>query len=208
MKDHNVAAGLFLAMVLGGLGWFVTVAIDGVWVDSAARAEATKRERDEVRRILRSAVEYGHRARYKEAIGILDGATEKYGQYSAIWLNLGIAQRAEGDLAGAARSFQRALKENPKDWDALAETATVQKLLGQESAALASLERIPAGRGRVKERLEVDPVWGAAEDDRRLSALREKHRRAGPKDTSIHQLQQMEKRRRQFQHANGNPPRP
>ena len=197
MKDHNVAAGVFLLMFVGGVGTLIT------YKTMQQHDRAGKEEREEVREVLRTAVEQGQRGRFKEAISVLQEATGPYGRYSAIWLNLGIAQRATGDLESAAHSFEEALKANPNDWDAIAERATVQKLRGSEADALASLERIPPGHGRVRERLEVDPAWGEAKDAERLEALRQKHQSADPTQASFRQLLNMEERRRQFQRTNG-----
>ena len=200
MKNHNFAAGLFLVVVVGGGGTAIFRAMTNQAKEST---ESIERERGEVTKILKSAVELGQRARYREAVQILESAVPRYGHYSAVWLNLGIAQRAQGNLDDAAASFDRALQANPKDWDALAEMATVDKLKGREADAFAKLEQVPAGRGRVRERLEVDPAWAAAGDADRLAALHEKHRDEVATDTSIQRLQELERRRQDFQADNG-----
>lgn len=192
MKNHYVAAGTFLLLVFGGGGYLI-------WQGIQAQSHD---EREEVTAVLQNAVEYGQYGRYAEAAQILESAAEKYPGYSAVWLNLGIAQRAQGNLTSAQTSFEHALKANAKDWDAIAELATVQKLQGREAKAFSSLERVPAGRGRVKERLEIDPAWSAAQDGARLTALREKHGVSAKENAALRPLQDMEARRREFQRAN------
>lgn len=199
MKNHNFAAGAFLVIVIGGGGTLIGRAVMNQIAER--NAQATEQERNDVREILKRAVERGQRGRYRETIQILEDAVPRYSHYSAIWLNLGIAQRAEGKLVDAARSFDRALQANPEDWDALAEMATVRKLQGRETDALGNLERIPSGRGRVRERLEADPAWAAADDAGRLAALRQKHGGVIARDTSVRRLQDLERPRRRLRTA-------
>lgn len=174
MKQHPVAAGLWLAICLTGIAF---IAVKGQTRRDAedAGTQAPLPERVVLREKLYSAIALSERGEHARALVVLEDLVEQHPRTTSLWLNLGIAQRAAGRLTEAARTFEKVLELDPEDYDAVAEKATVLKQEGRVDAAIAELERIPVRRGRIGERLAADPLWQDIAEDPRMRALRDKH---------------------------------
>jgi tetratricopeptide (TPR) repeat protein len=193
MKDHPIAAALWLILVGGliGLG-----AVKGTEASAhhreAEKTQVVAKERKSMSDELEKAIAPGKRGDVEEAITALEALAVKYPGEPAIRLNLGVAYRAAEKLDDADRSFAKVLELDPNDYDALAERATIQLERGDAEAAIAAVERIPANEGRMRERLMDDPFWVALMEDPRVKSLRIKHA-AEKYDTSLNVERQKRK---------------
>jgi tetratricopeptide (TPR) repeat protein len=118
-------------------------------------------------------------------------------------LNLGLAYKGLELYEQADAQFQRVLAEDPQDWDAVAERATLLKIKGEEGKAFELMETVPEGQGRMAERLEGDSDWAEAGDIDRLDKLRRRHGGEERGDTAVRRLMEMDQRRKDFEAANG-----
>ena len=202
MKAHPLFGGLWLAATLGG------IVVGGFYANGAAKVKAETRARDEVRERMGQAVMAGRAGRYADAAKMLRALQAEYPKSTSIALNLGIAYRALEMPDEALAEFDKVLAHTPEDWDAVAEVASIHLEKGDLEAALATMEKIPAGEGQVEARLRGDAVWTDLEATERLQALRTKHGVGERADTSTRRLQEMERRRREFERANPATPRP
>lgn len=85
------------------------------------------------------------RGDYLGALSNLDLAARLAPGIGAVWVNLGVARRRLGDLTGAARAYERALKNDPGDPSALTNLAYLYRLQGHEAEAKAALQAASKG---------------------------------------------------------------
>lgn len=196
MKDNYLLSGLWIAATVGGLLY------GAVHATRAARAEAVAMETARMREEMKHAVQVGQADRFADAARLLEALQARYPQDTAVTLNLGLTYKALRQLDDADAQFQRVLALDPEDWDAVAERASVFKLKGDEAKAFELMASVPAGKGRMRERLMGDPDWAEAEDMDRLEKLRQTHGMGQRGDTAVRRLMEMEKRRREFEAAN------
>lgn len=181
MKDHPVAAIIALSVMLGGLGAFAAANVRRP-VESPSPEPAEARA-DALSRALRAAVQEGIEGRIDQAeIQLAELARAHPGEV-LVWMNYGVALSGQGKYDEALGAFDRALELKPDAWAAYGEIATIHRLRGEDDRALDTLEKVPAGEGRLAERLHRDPIWRGLRDAR-LDALREKH--GGAPETSVH----------------------
>lgn len=197
MKDNYLLSGLWLAATVGGiiyLGYNGTI---------SAQAEAEAHREAMVREEMVRAIDAGHAGRFADAARMLEALQAEHPDSTSVMLNLGLAYRGLELYDQADAQFQKVLAANPKDWDAVAEHATILKIKGQEQEAFEQLEKVPPGEGQVLVRLTGDPDWAEAGDAERLTRLRTQHGGGARPDTAVRRLQEMDRRRKEFEAANG-----
>jgi tetratricopeptide (TPR) repeat protein len=201
MSNNYVLSGLWLVATLGGIGY------GGFTATKAARVQANDVEQKTVVQEMRTAIDAANKGRYADAARMLEALQKRHPSSSSIALNLGIAYSALEQYKLAETQFQRVLAVNPKDWDAVAERAVVKAVSGDEPAGFGLLESIPVGKGQLDKRLAADPVWLNAKDKARLATLRQKHGVGSRGDSSQRRVQEMERRRLEFERANKDRPK-
>jgi tetratricopeptide (TPR) repeat protein len=187
MKDHPIAAGAWLLLVVGGIGFLAT---SGLKSGAEHERDAAK---SELNKELEEIIEAGRRGEYDVAIKGLEAMIVKYPKEPSIYLNLGIAQRAADKLDDADKTFAKVLELDPSDYDAIAERANILREKGDLEGAVAMMDKIPAGAGRVNMRLRDDPLWLEVAEDPKVKALRQKHGVEEGTDTSLQMLRNKEK---------------
>lgn len=191
MSHHPIAGFGFLAVMLGGIGFLSFKGIESSQAyeaerraqqerqrqEEAARAEqeAARSRAEEIQNHIRTAVMAAQRDDFPVAIEILKKAADRFNDSTALWLNLGIAQRGAEQWDDAELSFKRVLVLDPNDWDGLAESATIRVVKGDLEGAFGFFERIPTGEGRMLERLAYDPTFNDLDKEPRFTALVAKH---------------------------------
>jgi tetratricopeptide (TPR) repeat protein len=191
MSNHPIVGFGFLALVVGGIGYGASQGVAASLATMAAHAaeeharqEAEERARQEaekvahdakIQEVMRAAVMAVQSENFDDAIKLLSQLAEQEPKDAAVWLNLGIAQRAAERWDDADASFQKVLAINPEDFDAVAERATVKKVKGDIEGALTLFESIPISEGRMLERLAYDPTFADLDKNERFQKLLEKH---------------------------------
>ncbi len=196
MSNNYVLSGLWLVATLGGIGY------GGFTATKAARVQAHEIEQSTVVTEMRTAIDAANKGRYVDAARMLEALQKRHPSSNSIALNLGIAYSALEQFELAETQFKRVLSANPSDWDAVAERAVVKAVSGDEPGGFGLLESIPLGKGQLDKRLVGDPVWLNAKDKARLAALRTKHGVGIRGDSSQRRVQEMERRRVEFERAN------
>ncbi len=179
IKEHPIAAGAWLVLVVGGIGALATLGLQ-----SSADNEK-KTERGELNKELDEIIAAGRNGDYDVAIERLEEMIGKHPDEPSLYLNLGIAQRAAGKLDDADRTFAKVLEIDPNDFDAMAERANILRERGDLEAAIDLMEKIPPNEGRLNMRLREDPLWIEVATNPRVKALREKHGVTDETDTSL-----------------------
>ncbi len=123
---------------------------------------------------LDAAIEMGVEGDLLAARQALERLVETYPQEPAAWMNYGVVLSGSGDHDRARKAFNEVQRLDPSAWSAQAEVATIALIEGDMEEALDLMEAIPAGEGRVAERLRVDPLWNRLENPR-VRLLRIKH---------------------------------
>lgn len=191
MSHHPIAGFGFLAVMLGGIGFLAFKGVESSRAyeadrraqealrqeEEAARAkeEAARARAEEIQNHIRTAVMAAQREDFTVAIEVLQKAADRFNDSTALWLNLGIAQRGAEQWDEAEKSFKRVLVLDPNDWDGIAESGTIRVVKGDLEGAFAFFERIPAGEGRMLERLAYDPTFNELDKEPRFTALVAKH---------------------------------
>lgn len=166
MGQHVIAGTLWLGLAIGGIGFAAKSGLEG---------SARYKVQQVVNKELKAAIGLAERGQIKESIGVMEKLAVRYPKEPTLWLNLGIARRADQQFEAADEAFVKALVLNPDDYDAIAERATVAKERGKVDDALSLLEKIPVGEGRMVQRLVQDPVWDSLRGDERMKKIRIKH---------------------------------
>jgi tetratricopeptide (TPR) repeat protein len=187
MKDHPIAAGTWLLLIVGGIGF-----LGFTGLQSGAEHEKNA-EKSGLNQELEAIIDAGRRGEYDVAIQGLEGMIAKYPNEPSLYLNLGIAQRAAERLDDADRTFAKVLELDPNDYDAMAERANILREKGNLEGALELMDKIPPGKGRVNMRLRDDPLWLEVAEEPRVKALRQKHGIEEGDDTSLHMQRMKEK---------------
>ncbi len=193
--SHPIPAAAWLALTIGGGGFLMFNQLKQEVHDTKGKHQAAVEE------ALKETAFAGQRGEVELAKQLAKAATEKYGNHAAVWVNLGVAHRAAGEVEPAIAAVKKAIALQPDDWGAIAEHATLLKVSGKEDLAMTEMERIPAGRGQVRERLVADPAWRTGTNQDRLNKLKVKHQ-ALLGDTGLRRIEEMEKRREEFRQAN------
>jgi cytochrome c-type biogenesis protein CcmH/NrfG len=161
MKRHYGALIGFLALVV----LLISVGI-------SKGLESQKKE--ELRAGMREARDLVEAGKVSDGVERFRSLTHEDPENTAVWLNLGIALTASGDLASAKGAFEKVLQLDPKDYDATAELAQLRAQEGETASAFEALESIPSGEGQLKIRLDAEPWW-SLRDDPKVQSLRKKH---------------------------------
>lgn len=200
MKNHPIMAGAWLIATFGGIVY------GGLMAGEAAQVKAESQAQGEVTERMQQAVFAGRAGRFADAAKMLRALQAEYPQSTSVALNLGIAYRGLRMYDEALVEFERVVKAKPEDWDAVAEVATLRLLKGEPDAAIALVQKIPAGEGQLDMRLKADPAWVDLPASPELLELRKKHGVTDRGDSSVRRLQEMERRRREFEAANPKTP--
>jgi Flp pilus assembly protein TadD len=183
MKNHPIAGGLALIILVGGLGYGVVAAVRGSMRAAETSPSKSKSAPDAEAAepsfaSLGEAIDYGialaRQERMQEALAHFERLTRAYPEAPAAWHNYGLALSAVRMYGPARTALEKALALDPDSWDTTAELATLHVLEKDVSGGLELLESIPAGEGRVGKRLRLDPVWQDL-DDPRVAKLLRKH---------------------------------
>ncbi len=196
MSDNYLMSGLWLVATIGGIGYF------GYSSTVTGKAKAQAQEQTVVAAEMRTAIDAANAGRYADAARMLEALQKRHPRSQSISLNLGIAYSALEMYGDAENEFNKVLKANPQDWDAVAERAVLRAVQGDEAAGIKLLQSIPKGKGQLDKRLIADPVWLQAKMQDELRALRQKHGVGDRGDTSARRLLEMERRRKEFEAAN------
>ncbi|MEM7677249.1 MAG: tetratricopeptide repeat protein [Myxococcota bacterium] len=181
MNREAITKGVMVALLLGALGATVVLTMNAEEKPSKAQTEVSEDDaekelmRREIRAIIRKAIMAHRQLDYEAAEKMLEEASEKYPRVAAVWLNLGICYGSLNKLDAADRAFARVLEIDPKDWDAVAEKATVRAMRGKDDEALDLLATIPSMKGQVTERLRGDPRWIKLRGRPKMKELLRKH---------------------------------
>lgn len=186
MKEHPIAAGVWLILVVGGLGFLAKNGME----KSAEHRE--KEEKQQINEELSKIIALGQGGKMKQAIEGLKELVVKHPEEPGLYLNLGVAHRAAGHLEEAEAAFEKTLELDPKDYDAMAERASILLEREKKEEAITLMEKIPQNEGRLRQRLRDDPAWARLAKEPRVKALREKHGVEGY-DTSLH-MQRMKQK--------------
>lgn len=181
-SDHPIAGFAFLAVAFGTIAWGAEY---GISTSKRALAEGAKKE---VNAEVRKAVDVGRGGDFEQAQKMLEEIVAKHPNDPDALFNLGISQTATERDDEADKTFQRVLELAPEDWDAVAERASIKKRKGQVDEALAMLEKIPAGKGHLHERLTQDPLWADISDGR-MEELKKRHGIDGKLDTTVRDVE-------------------
>lgn len=176
MATNSIAGWIWLGGVLGLIGY---AASQGLASGQKAQAEIEKKKNEarihQLNQKMRETIMTAREGRLGDAIKEFQALDEEYPEQPALLMNLAIAHRASGDLESAMDTLDRALKIAPKDWDLVAEKATVLLEVKRPDDAIALAETIPVRLGRMPERLRADPLWADLPSSERYDALRKKH---------------------------------
>ncbi|MEL7367880.1 MAG: tetratricopeptide repeat protein [Myxococcota bacterium] len=181
MNSEAITKGVMVALLLGALGVTIVLTMNAEEKPSKAQTEGSEGDaenelaRREIRAIIRKAIMAHRQLDYEAAEKILEEASERYPRVAAVWLNLGICYGSLDKLDAADRAFARVLEINPKDWDAVAEKATLHSMRGQGDKAIELLSTVPSMKGQVSERLRADPRWTKLHGHPKMKALLRKH---------------------------------
>lgn len=186
MKEHPIAAGVWLILVVGGLGFAAKAGME------ASVEHRKHEEKEQINAELSKIIEMGQRGKMDQAIEALKGLVAKHPDKAGLHLNLGVAYRAAGNLEKASAAFAKTLELDSKDYDAMAEQASILLEQKKPDEAISLIEKIPTNEGRLRQRLRDDPLWAGLAKDPRVQALRNKHGVEGY-DTSL-QMQHMKKK--------------
>ncbi len=195
-RQHWIVAGAFLLVTVGSISLMVKKGIESGKASAKveqdeidrkallAEQEAKRIARNKLRRDMQNAIALARQGQFAQASAMLQILAENNPNKSSLWLNLGLAQVGEQKDAAAKVSFQKVVKLDAEDYDAIAELANIEKRGGKLGAALALLNKIPAYGGRMKHRLKHDPLWQDVLDNDGVKALRKKHGLDAVGDTS------------------------
>lgn len=165
--------------------------------ESAPEAPAVEEDpKARLVRQMRTAIFLGRQGEFAAAAEALQVLAAEFPEEASVWLNLGLARMGTGNTEAAKLAFQEALRLEPNDDDARAELANLELEAGRLDAALAIVESIEPGRGRMASRLSRDERWRRHTDDPRVAALRAKHGLETLPDTSERVQRELEARRR------------
>ena len=149
--------------------------VAGVGVAVAAAYGFAKAKRERVASEITEAIELGRAGNVTGAVEDLAKIVEENPENTDALFNYGVGLSGLERIDEADAIFGRILAINPQDWGAVAERATILSLKGDLDQAYTLLESIPEGLGRIRERLNSDPVWRKHAKDDRMRALRAKH---------------------------------
>lgn len=199
MKDHYIAAGVWLVLTIGGVGYGAYQGLHN------AKHQTKSDEKAEVQDAMKAAImvaRSGTTEDLEKAVDLLQHITQEFPEAKAPRVNLGIAHRALGNYAEAQKQFEKVLALDPEDWGAKAELASALVEQGKEEAGLDHLEAIPPKKARMEQRLRWDPIWKDVKDAERMEAIRARHGIGQLGDTALRRLEDMERRRREFEASN------
>ena len=208
MNREATTKTLMVAVLLGALGVTVKLAMDAQQAEQARKANAgdedpSEARKREIRETMQRAIHAHRQLDYEAAERILVAASEKYPRVPAVWLNLGICYRSLDKLDAADRAFARVLELSADDWDAIAERATIRVIRGKVDEAFALLDKVPAYKGQVTERLRSDPDWLKHRGDARMKPLLIRHGVVTKGDTSLRQTENVVKALKAHEQSQG-----
>jgi tetratricopeptide (TPR) repeat protein len=179
MADHHLAAGLWLALALGGIGYAAKAGLEGSARHhrEAERAEHTAR--------LTAAIADVQQGRVDEGIAGLEALARDRPGDPAIEFNLALALRFAKRPDDADRQLAKIIAARPEDWDAHAERATLAAERSDLARALELLAPIPPGGGNLGRRFREDAAWEAFAQDPRAIPVFERHGFSDLADTAL-----------------------
>lgn len=195
MATNSIAGWIWLGLALGGIGY---AASQGIRAGVDKKVEIEKeRNAALVARLnerMGDAIVDARSGDIASALAKLERLAEEYPDRAALWLNIGIAHRASGNVDKSMAALDRALELAPNDWDIVAEKATVLIEAKKPELGVQVASKIPPRLGRMPDRLRADPTWVDLEESEGSKALREKHgvaARLG--DTGIRSIEEMDR---------------
>jgi tetratricopeptide (TPR) repeat protein len=147
----------------------------GIAVAVVAAYGFAKAKRERVTTEITAAIEMGRTGNVEGAVAELKRVVDENPENTDALFNYGVGLSGLEKIDEADAIFARILKINPKDWGAVAERATIHSIKGDLDQAFTLMESIPEGLGRIRERLNSDPIWRKHSKDDRMPALRAKH---------------------------------
>jgi tetratricopeptide (TPR) repeat protein len=160
--DHPLVGFGFLALV-GALLFF------------AAKAGLEASHHAKMIHDLEAATLIGDQGHLERSETMVAEIVREYPDRSEAYYVHGIVLFRLGKLDEADKAFMRALELDPKDWESVAERATIKKIRGDVDGAVSMLESIPGGEGHVFERMR-DEVWLDVRGDERMVKVYNRHR--------------------------------
>jgi tetratricopeptide (TPR) repeat protein len=121
------------------------------------------------------AVGLGEAGQVEEAAIRLAKITDEHPDNVDALFNYGVALTGLEQYDEADRVFRRVLELDPKDYDVVAERASLKIDQDKVDEAIQIAGTIPRGEGRMPLRLDHDPRWAGLRDDPRVMELRKKH---------------------------------
>lgn len=171
-SGHPIAAGIFLSIMVGGIGYAAVSATRGqAEARSRAIAEAAAKQKE----MLVEGVARGQQGDLDGAVNVLSTLLREDPSNEDAAYNLGVALGAVGRYEDAAKVLSSLLAKRSDDWGATAELAGVYDAQGDGERATQLLDRIPAGEGDLKARFADAERWGAVRGHARFAALQAKH---------------------------------
>ena len=149
--------------------------VAGLAVAGAAAYGFAKAKRERVATEITEAIDTGRNGDVEGAVARLAKVVEENPENTDALFNYGVGLSGLERIDEADAVFAKILELNPSDWGAVAERATIQSVKGDMDQAYTLLESIPEGLGRIRERLNTDPIWREHSKDDRMRALRAKH---------------------------------
>ncbi len=138
-RQHWIVAGAFLLVTVGSISLMVKKGIESGKASAKveqdeidrkallAEQEAKRIARNKLRRDMQNAIALARQRQFAQASAMLQILAENNPNKSSLWLNLGLAQVGEQKDAAAKVSFQKVIKPNAEDYDAIAELANIEK---------------------------------------------------------------------------------
>lgn len=180
-SGHPIAAGIFLCLAVGGIGYGAL---------RATRGQAEERQRSAAlaveahKRMLVEGVTRGQEGDLEGAVNTLSALLREDPTNEDAAYNLGVALGAVGRYDDAEKVLSALIAKRSDDWGATAELAGVYDARGDGERAAQLLDRIPAGEGDLKARFGDAERWGAVRSHARFEALRVKHGLTGTATTA------------------------
>jgi tetratricopeptide (TPR) repeat protein len=161
-QEHTIAGYGFLFVVACAIGF-------------GAKAGIQHSRRVALVQRIQEAEKYAAGGDTRKAVATLREVLYDSPNNVTVLFNLALAhlELNEDDEADAA--LQRVLAIDPQDYEATAVHALILKREGKVEEALSTLEKVPVGKGRVRDLLQTDPSWEDLDGNLRMNELRKKH---------------------------------
>lgn len=171
-SGHPLAAGLFLCLAVGGIGYGAVRAVHGQR-DAHARESAERAARH--KKLIVDGVARGQAGDFEGAVLALSTALREQPDDEDAAYNLGVALGALGRTEDAEKVLSALVSQHPEDWSAVAELAAVYDARGDGERAAQLLDRVPVGEGDLRARFADPERWSTVRGHARYPALSAKH---------------------------------